>query len=97
MKNENKGKEGKEGRKLMGIKSSAIGKGKCSKSRKEREQESNRDCHRTEVQKKMKHEHTEKGRKKTRSTNSAEIGTYLECSQQHYKTALPEKRDLVIY
>ena len=63
MKNENKGKEGKEGRKLMGIKGSAIGKGKCSKSKKERKQESSRDCHIREVQKKMKHEHTEKGRK----------------------------------
>jgi hypothetical protein len=59
----------------MGVKGGAIGKGKRSKSKKEREQESSRDCHITEVQKKMKQEHTEKGRKKARSTNSAEIGT----------------------
>jgi len=75
MKNENKGKEGKEGRKLMGVKCSAIGKGKGSKAKKEREKKSSRDCHTREVQKEVKHEHTEKGRKKTRSTNSAKIGT----------------------
>jgi hypothetical protein len=74
MQNKNKGKKGKKGRKLVGIKGSAIGKGKCAKPKKEGKQESMKDRYTTKVQKEMKYEHGKNRRKKSGSTNGTEIG-----------------------
>jgi hypothetical protein len=74
MQDENKGKEGKEGRKLVGVKGCAIGKGKCSKPKKEGKQESMNNRHPAKVQEEMKHEQSKNSRQKSRGKNGTEIG-----------------------